>query len=148
MGVRARAWSLMKVLGKLKEVELDMSPKLNSVAEVLGGLVTIVGQYDNGAVVLKLRNPTSSHEENPIILPAPFHKENICGPILMVRMDEKSNPQPFTKSDFKLLKKKLSISQQDKINLVNVNKEAKAVIVRENGKLGLGQGTYYMGQCF
>lgn len=91
---------LIKVSGKTTEKSLDMTPQADAVTKVLGGSATIVGQYKNGAVIMKLRKPDEDCDSNKVKLPAPFSEEKVDGPILLVRMDQSSEPQDFTIEDF------------------------------------------------
>ena len=82
----------------IEQIELDMTPSKNKIVELMGGSVTILGQYnDIETVVLKLRNPGEEATENPHKLQPPLHSQTVFGPMLLVRMDESANPQNFAK---------------------------------------------------
>ena len=126
---------MISTAGKLSSVELDMTPKANAPAKVLGGDATILGQYaEIDAILMVLRKPnemteeevaevstaaadsasasagsssgsastpaTSAFEPNTYALPWPLHEESARGPILVVRMDEKSEPKDISAEEF------------------------------------------------
>ena len=121
--------------GTLKDIEMDMSPKLDTPGKVLGGSLSIVGQYENGVVVLTRREPSSNATVNPAKLPSPFNKEQIKGSFLLIKMDEASEPQSFSVADFERQKRLPSEHDQTKLAQISSDKEAKCVIVRENGEI-------------
>ena len=121
--------------GTLKDIEMDMSPKLNTPGKVLGGSLSIVGQYENGVVILKLREPASSAKANPAKLPRPFSAEQPKGALLLVKMDENAEPQSFTVAEFERQKILPSSEDLSKLGQIEGEKEAKCVIVRENGEI-------------
>jgi len=71
---------------------------INDVHKILGGKVTFVGQWPEIDVVIIRAVHASCINEN--VLPPPFHEEEVMGKILLVRMDEHSEPQDFTKEEF------------------------------------------------
>ena len=129
---------MISTAGKLSSIELDMTPKANAPAKVLGGDATILGQYaEIDAILMVLRKPNEMSEEevgkavaapapaasagsasgasasagsasaatsafaaNTYALPWPLHEETARGPILVVRMDEKSEPKDITTAEF------------------------------------------------
>jgi len=89
--------------GKLTQQKVDMSPTKDSVSTALGGPGTVIGQYKNGVVALKLREPVKGkHKLNKMKLPSPMQDEEVHGPILLIKMDNASEPLDFTLSDFEL----------------------------------------------
>jgi hypothetical protein len=64
----------------------------------LGGRQTFIGQWpDIDVVIMK---PEDGKTKNENILPPPFHVEEVYGKILLVRMDENSEPQDFTLDEY------------------------------------------------
>lgn len=81
-------------INKIQEIQIDT----NDVHKVLGGKVTFVGQWPEIDVVII--RAVHAPCKNANVLPPPFHEEEIMGKILLVRMDEHSEPQDFTKEEF------------------------------------------------
>lgn len=85
---------IKQTLGDIREIDLDIDPVKNEIFTLLGGAPTFIGQWpDIDVVILK-----SQHGEipNENTLPSPFEEEKVGGSILLVRMDENSNPKDFT----------------------------------------------------
>eukprot|EP00941_MAST-03F_sp_MAST-3F-sp1_P002752 g2752.t1 len=94
--------------GIATEIDIDMTPKENNAATILGGSPTFIGQFiDLNVVVMKVRNPTPETVVNPHTLPHPFHKEETKGNILLLRMDDASNPRDFTLEEYLSYVKKI-----------------------------------------
>lgn len=84
--------------GNIEEIYLDISPQKNQIFLLLGGPQTFIGQWpDINVVILKAENGLTENENE---LPAPFHEEKVLGKILLVRMDENSDPQDFTLREY------------------------------------------------
>ena len=84
--------------GNIQEIDLDITPSKNEIFLRLGGPATFIGQWEDlDVVILK-----SIHGQNPNhnTLPTPFDTEEVCGPILLVRMDENSDPRDFTLEEY------------------------------------------------
>ena len=85
-------------LGAIEEVYLDISPAKNQIFLLLGGPQTFIGQWpDIDVVIMKAENATMKNENK---LPYPFNNEEVYGKILLVRMDENSDPQDFTIEEY------------------------------------------------
>jgi hypothetical protein len=68
---------------------------------LLKGTATFIGQFpDTDIVIMKCDVSQFELQENRNKLPEPFRDEVVMGPILLIRMDELSNPQDFTVSDY------------------------------------------------
>jgi hypothetical protein len=88
--------------GDIIEIDLDISPSKNEIFKLLGGRQTFIGQWpDIDVVVLKAENATIKNKNT---LPYPFDTEDINGKVLLVRMDENSDPQDFTLNEYTLFK--------------------------------------------
>jgi hypothetical protein len=100
-GGAAGSSSSSSVAGQPEEVELDMTPKVCAPAVKLGGNATFCAAYPEIDVqVLKLRAPAEGTATNTYKLPAPFHEIEVVGPMLLIRMDENSEPKDFTLKEF------------------------------------------------
>jgi hypothetical protein len=82
-------------LGDIEQIDLDIAPSKN---EILGGPATFIGQWEDLEVVIM--KPVHSELVNNNTLPVPFDTEETYGPILLVRMDENSDPRDFTVEEY------------------------------------------------
>ena len=80
--------------GDIHEIQID----INEIYKILPGRGTFVGQWPEIDVVIMKAVVASVKNEN--VLPPPFHEETVLGNILLVRMDENSEPQDFTKEEY------------------------------------------------
>lgn len=86
----------------ISEIDLDIAPKRNEIYKLLNGRQTFIGQWpDIDVVIMKAENAT---KKNYNTLPPPFDTESVKGKILLVRMDENSEPQDFTIQEYNLFK--------------------------------------------
>ena len=85
-------------LGDVKQIELDIDPKKNEIFLLLSGSATFIGQWPDLDVVIMKPQYGSSLNNNK--LPPPFDTEEVRGSILLVRMDEESEPQDFTLAEY------------------------------------------------
>jgi|TARA_B110000240_G_C13231045_1_gene338938 hypothetical protein len=84
--------------GNIQEIDLDITPSKNEIFLRLGGPATFIGQWpDLDVVIMK---STCGQDSNHNTLPTPFDTEEVCGPILLVRMDENSDPRDFTLEEY------------------------------------------------
>jgi hypothetical protein len=84
---------------EIEEIQLDIDPSKNEIFKLLSGRATFIGQWpDLDVVIMK---PESGCIENENTLPYPFHDEVVLGKILLVRMDESSEPQDFTLREYR-----------------------------------------------
>ena len=91
--------------GNIEEIDIDLLPEKNEIANLLGGNATFLGQWEDDLVVILVRASTESLELNANKLPRPFTNMRIFGKILMIRMDEESEPQDFTLQEYKTMVK-------------------------------------------
>ena len=83
---------------ELEEIDLDIEPSKNEIFKLLSGRGTFIGQWpDIDVVIMK---PEDGTTRNDNILPSPFDVEEVYGKILLVRMDENSDPQDFTLGEY------------------------------------------------
>jgi hypothetical protein len=89
-----RAVLIHEIENQIEEIELDIGPSKNEIFKLLSGRGTFIGQWpDIDVVIMK---PEYGLIENENTLPFPFHGEVVKGKILLIRMDENSEPQDFT----------------------------------------------------
>lgn len=89
---------IRETFGDMRQIELDIDPKKNEIFKILSGSPTFIGQWpDIDVVIMKAQRATTINEN---VLPAPFSKEEVHGSILLVRMDENSDPQDFTLEEY------------------------------------------------
>ena len=85
-------------LGDIRQIELDIDPKKNEIFLLLSGSPTFIGQWPDLDVVIMKPQYGSSLNNNK--LTPPFDTEEVRGSILLVRMDEESEPQDFTLTEY------------------------------------------------
>jgi hypothetical protein len=85
-------------LDDIEQIDLDIDPSKNEIFLRLGGPATFIGQWEDLEVVIM--KPVHSEIINNNILPVPFNTEETYGPILLVRMDENSDPRDFTLEEY------------------------------------------------
>jgi len=86
--------------GDIKEIDLDISSKTSQVSHYLGGSATFIGQWpEKDIVIMKCMESLFDTPFNENKLAEPFHEEIVVGPILLVRMDENSEPKNLTLSE-------------------------------------------------
>lgn len=84
--------------GDIREIDLDINPAKNQIFILLGGAPTFIGQWpDIDVVIMKAQN---GFIYNKNTLPKPFDEEVIKGSVLLVRMDENSEPQDFSLQEY------------------------------------------------
>lgn len=89
---------IRETFGDIRQIELDIDPKKNEIFKILSGSPTFIGQWpDIDVVIMKAQCGTTINEN---VLPAPCSKEEVHGSILLVRMDENSDPQDFTLEEY------------------------------------------------
>lgn len=85
-------------LGRVEEIDLDIAPHKNEIFKLLEGRQTFIGQWPDIDVVIMKSEDGKTRNLN--ILPPPFTTEEVFGKILLVRMDENSEPQDFTLEEY------------------------------------------------
>ena len=89
---------ILEQLGDIREIE---SPLQKDIFTLLKGPGTFVGQYPEiDVVVMKCRESVFELDINQNKLAKPFENEQILGPILLIRMNENSDPEDFTLQEF------------------------------------------------
>jgi hypothetical protein len=83
---------------EIKEILLD----INKIHIIIRGRPTFIGQWPEIDVVI-IKAEEGGDYVNPNKLLPPFENEVVRGPILLVRMDENSEPQDFTVNEYESL---------------------------------------------
>jgi len=92
-----RAVLINEKLNDVHEINVDLSPEKNEIYKILRGKATFVGQWeDEFVVILKCKESPFNLNKNENMLPRPFSNMDIDGRILLIRMDEESEPVDFT----------------------------------------------------
>ena len=85
----------------IHEIDLDISPEKNEIYKILRGKATFLGQWpDNSVVIVICDSSIFELSMNLNRLPRPFTNMNVMGKILLIRMDEDSEPQNFTLKEY------------------------------------------------
>ena len=85
----------------IHEINVDLSPEKNEICKILRGKATFLGQWEEELVViLKCKESVFNLKLNENVLPRPFSNMDVDGRILLIRMDEESEPQDFTKVEY------------------------------------------------
>ena len=89
---------VLRADGSAAECLLDMSPHKLPLVTLLGGRITINGQYvPQEVVVVKRQRATVPNQH---VLPPPFERDEIKGDIGLVRMNAQSIPESFRLSEY------------------------------------------------
>jgi hypothetical protein len=84
--------------GDIQEIE---TPLQNDLYMILKGPGTFIGHYEDlNVVVMKCRESPLELRVNQNRLPGPLENEEVRGPILLIRMNEFSEPEDFTLKEF------------------------------------------------
>jgi hypothetical protein len=84
--------------GDISEIETNLGADLYTI---LKGPGTFIGQYpDMNIVVMKCRESLLDLRLNENKLPPPFDDEVVLGPILLVRMNDLSEPENLVYEEF------------------------------------------------
>ena len=75
---------------------------INKIHIIIRGRPTFIGQWPEIDVVI-IKAEEGGDYVNPNKLLPPFENEVVRGPILLVRMDENSEPQDFTVNEYESL---------------------------------------------
>ena len=85
-------------MGDIQEID---TPLQKDLYMILKGPGTFIGQYaDIDVVIMKCRESPFEIGINQNKLPPPFENEEVLGPILLIRMNELSQPEDFTLQEF------------------------------------------------
>ena len=96
-----RAILINEERNSIKEIDIDISPEKNEIFKILKGKASFVGQWpDEDVVIIKCSESIFDLQLNQNKLPRPFTNMFILGKILLIRMDEYSEPQDFTLKEY------------------------------------------------
>jgi hypothetical protein len=85
----------------ISEIELDISSHKREIFSLLKGSGTFIGQWPElDVVIMKCRESLIDLDINENDLPEPFQTEIVLGSILLIRMDENSEPKNFTLEEY------------------------------------------------
>ena len=93
-----KAVLIHETLNHIEEIDVDIEPSKNEIFKILLGRATFIGQWPEIDVVIMKPEDGMSKNENS--LPYPFSSEEVYGKILLVRMDQDSEPQNFTLKEY------------------------------------------------
>jgi hypothetical protein len=96
-----KAVLIHETLNHIEEIDVDIEPSKNEIFKILLGRATFIGQWPEIDVVIM--KPEHGLIENENVLPYPFHGDDVKGKVLLMRMDENSEPQDFTLREYTLL---------------------------------------------
>lgn len=88
-----KAVLIKEQFGNIVEIDLDIDPRKNEIFKILSGSPTFIGQWAEIDVVIMKAQYAEKINNNT--LPHPFNNEEVRGSILLVRMDENSDPRDF-----------------------------------------------------
>jgi len=85
----------------IREIDLDISPEKNEIYKILKGKATFLGQWpEKSVVIVTCESSMFELKMNLNRLPRPFTNMSVFGRILLIRMDENSEPQNFTLEEY------------------------------------------------
>jgi len=85
----------------IREINLDISPEKNEIFKILKGKATFLGQWpEKSVVIVTCESSIFELSINLNRLPRPFTNMSVLGKILLIRMDEYSEPQDFTLEEY------------------------------------------------
>ena len=88
----------------IQEIDLDIAPEKNEIFKILRGKASFLGQWPDEQVVIVKCELCDTEFDLPVNqnrLPRPFTNMIVFGRILLIRMDEDSEPQDFTVKEYK-----------------------------------------------
>ena len=88
-------------MGNVEQIEIDIDPRKNEIFKILSGRATFIGQWPDIDVVIVKCVEAAKFNEN--VLPPPFQDEEVYGKIILIPMDENSEPRDFTLKEFQSL---------------------------------------------
>ena len=102
------------------EIDLDISPEKNEIYKILRGKATFLGQWpDKSVVIVTCESSIFELSTNLNRLPRPFTNMTVMGKILLVRMDEESEPQDFTIKEYHKMTKETHPRTRSSAHLIS-----------------------------
>lgn len=91
-------------LDNVQQIYIDIHPRKYEIFKILGK-ATFIGQWpDYDIVIMKSENGVVPNQNT---LPYPFHNETVKGKILLLRMNENSEHEPFGLDEFIYLRERM-----------------------------------------
>ena len=104
----------------IHEIDLDISPEKNEIYKILRGKATFLGQWPDKSVVIgTCESSIFELSMNLNRLPRPFTNMTVMGRILLVRMDEESEPQDFTLKEYHQMTKETHPRTRSSTHLIS-----------------------------
>ena len=101
---------LLPTQGDAEERLVDMTTMKLPIVNLLGGTATINGQYiPEEVIVLRRQN---AQMPNQHVLPPPFERDVIAGPICLVRMNEHSIPESFRLKEYHAMRARSLVTRR------------------------------------
>ena len=86
---------------------LNLEMKSSDLYNKIGGRTSFIGQYPEiYVIIVKLFEPEKNLAINKHVLPEPFDTQSVQGPIVLIKIDEESEPQDFTIFEWNAYQKK------------------------------------------
>ena len=97
----ARAVLINERRNDIHEIELDIALEKNEIYKILRGKATFLGQWpEKSVVIVTCQSSPFELKLNVNRLPIPFINMTVFWRILLIRMDEDSEPQDFTLEEY------------------------------------------------
>ena len=110
----------MRKRNEINEINLDISPEKYEIFKILKGKASFVGQWpEQDVVILKCDESPFDLQVNENRLPRPFTNMIIMGKILLIRMNEYSEPLDFTLQEYHEMTKKSHPITRSSISLIS-----------------------------
>lgn len=93
-----------------------MTPRLNTLASIVGGKVSFVGEIKPLSTFIMYRRGAEEDESLPVNqhkLPPPYDQEPVRGDMVLVKMDKNLEPTSFSLKEFKEFMKNPPKHQED-----------------------------------
>jgi len=105
---------------EINEINVDISPEKYEIFKILKGKASFVGQWpEQDVVILKCDESPFELQVNENRLPRPFTNMVIMGKILIIRMNEYSEPIDFTLQEYHEMTKKSRPITRSSISLIS-----------------------------
>ena len=104
----------------IHEIDLDISPEKNEIFKILKGKATFLGQWpEKSVVIVTCESSMFDLKMNLNRLPRPFTNMSVFGRILLIRMDENSEPQNFTLKEYHKMTKETHPRTRSSAHLIS-----------------------------
>jgi hypothetical protein len=104
----------------IREIDLDISPEKNEIYKILKGKATFLGQWpEKSVVIVTCESSMFELKMNLNRLPRPFTNMSVFGRILLIRMDENSEPQNFTLEEYHKMTKETHPRTRSSTHLIS-----------------------------